>query len=99
MISLKSLQNFFYINSFLLFISITQYNIIRYFCNIIPIVLFIFLIRNYCLINVIDYNLKNKKKIKNVYYAIENYKNEFHYNVLSSTIIETITSIFILKVL
>jgi sterol desaturase/sphingolipid hydroxylase (fatty acid hydroxylase superfamily) len=56
-----------------------------------------FICRNYALLKFIDYGTKNKPQINNNDLLIpkEDYKYEFHINVITTTTVETITHIFI----
>jgi sterol desaturase/sphingolipid hydroxylase (fatty acid hydroxylase superfamily) len=108
-LSVNSIKNFIFINSFLFILALYQYNFISYYEKMIQInilfefifVFFIFIIRNYLLINFIDYGTKNKFKINNDIMNIprEEYKYEFHINVINTTSVECITHLFIKKVI
>jgi lathosterol oxidase len=101
-VSYKSLKNFIIINSFLFSIGIAQHNILLYkqynylgdFC----LILFIFLIRNYSLMKLTDQGVSNKPHINTDIInqmPKEEYKYEFHYYVLTTTAIESITHVFL----
>lgn len=93
MISLKSIKIFFYLNSLLSVLGFVQFKIINTYANFF-IILLTFLIRNYFLINFIDYNLKHKENINNDS-IVEDYKYEFNLALLSSTTVETLTYMII----
>jgi len=81
----------------LLSIGICEYNITNYFTNLYInffTILSVFLTRNYFLINLFDNNSINKDNIHNDI-IVENYKNEFKINLLTSTIVETLSLISI----
>lgn len=95
MISLKSIYNFFYVNGLLVTVGTIQYLTINYFNNIVlkfAITFLEFSLTNYFLIKLINYNLRNREKIKNDVIK-EDYKNEFAIAFLSSTLVETVTYI------
>ena len=98
-ISNSSIQNFFFINGSLICIALIQYSIHSHSTqSAIDSIFVIYLtniIKNYFLINIINHSIKNKKMLNSNNYPLENYKNEFHVNVLTSTFVETGTSIFI----
>ena len=101
MISLKSLYNFFYINGLLVTMGTVQYLTINYSNNIVfkfAITFLDFSFRNYFFVKFIDYNLRNREKIKNDV-TKEEYKNEFVLAFLSSTLVETVTYIIITALL
>lgn len=101
LISRGSLKNFIIVNSVLLSIGMSQYNILLHanhhyiveFC----LTLFIFLIRNYSIMKFIDYGVSNKESINKDTTTMpkEDYKYEFHYYVLSSTTVEAVTHLII----
>lgn len=103
-ISINSLKNFCILNSFLTILGFFQheFNLFcykRYSNNhlyFVPILLF-FILRNYSLVNFIENITNNKNKINNDISLIpkEDYKYEFHVNLITSTLIETITHLFI----
>jgi sterol desaturase/sphingolipid hydroxylase (fatty acid hydroxylase superfamily) len=102
LISYRSFKNFIIINAFLFSIGIVQHNILLYKqCNYIVdffLVLFIFLIRNYSVLKFIDQGVLNKPLINTditIQMPKEKFKYEFHYYVLTTTAIESITHIFI----
>ena len=110
-ISFRSLQNFVSVNSFLLVISLFQYNSILYYesnssNNSASLFLFCtfcaFIARNYALLSLIHYGTKRKPDINvrvrvntNELAPKEEYKYEFHVNVATSTMVESITHILI----
>jgi len=101
MISLNSLKNFVYVNSILIFLGIFEYNTVNYFENLyfnFFIIMIVFLSRNYFLVNLIDYNIKDKENLYNDQ-IVESYPHEFKINLITSTGIETITFMFIKNVL
>jgi len=76
-----------------------QYNYSIYFTNINILyhffaIYFIFILRNYILLNFIEFSIKNKPQI-NIIKPIEDYKYEFHKNVIISTSVEVVTHIYI----
>lgn len=107
LISLKSMKNFLIINSLLLSLGFGEYFFISSFykinnsvINIVNnffIIYFIFIIRNYSILEFIKYITKNKVTINNEISKIplEEYKNEFNVNFLTSTVMETVTHLFI----
>lgn len=102
MISINSIKTFLSINIFLLSLGFFQYLSIQYFSktnftNRFFICFFIFIIRNYTLLNFIDSRTKNKIRISNDVENIpkEDYKYEFHYNIITATAVESLTHIFI----
>jgi sterol desaturase/sphingolipid hydroxylase (fatty acid hydroxylase superfamily) len=78
------------------YLSISYISDLNYLVNFFYI-FFIFIFRNYTLLQFIDYGTKNKPKINNNISEIplEEYKHEFHFNVITTTTVETITHIFI----
>jgi len=103
-ISIKSLKNYILINTILIFIGITQHKIIEFFVSVdnttilnFLIVLFIFIMRNIFILNLIISGTKNKKEINNNYLEEpkESFKHEFNCYLLSTTGIESITHIII----
>lgn len=98
MISFNSLKKFFYINGLLILMGVSEYKITNYFTNLYInffSILAVFLSRNYFLISLFDNNSKNKNNIHNDI-IVENYKNEFKINLLTSTLVET-TSFILIK--
>jgi sterol desaturase/sphingolipid hydroxylase (fatty acid hydroxylase superfamily) len=85
-ISLKSLKNFIVINSSLIITSLVQHFFVSN--DIIPQYISN-LTKNYLLINMIEYSIENKNKISDLNNPIV--INQAHQNILSSTIIETLT--------
>jgi len=97
MISFNSFKKFFYINGLLITIGVFEYNITNYSTNLYInsfTILPVFISRNYFLINLFDNNSNNKDNIHNDI-IVENYENEFKINLLTSTIVETTSFIFI----
>jgi hypothetical protein len=107
MISINSLKNFVFVNGFLFLLGFFQYKFIMFFENIylyqnnvffkFLFTLFVFITRNYMLLNFIEYGTKNKPNISIDHANIpkEEYKYEFHVNVVTTTSIETMTHLFI----
>jgi sterol desaturase/sphingolipid hydroxylase (fatty acid hydroxylase superfamily) len=105
MISKNSLKNFIIVNGFLFLLGYYQYQFMIYAENIYHshlffkflFTLFVFVTRNYMLLNFIDYGTKNKPNISIDYENIpkEEYKYEFHINVITTTTLETITYLFV----
>jgi sterol desaturase/sphingolipid hydroxylase (fatty acid hydroxylase superfamily) len=95
MFSFNSIKTFFYLNSFLVSYSFLEY-FINYDLNFIS-TLSLIVIRNYTLINMIDYSLKDKENIDGEKRIMpkEQYYGEFHIYLLKSSIIETITSLIV----
>ena len=98
MISYNSMKNFFYINTLILSISLFEFNTINYITNQYIqffLILFIFLSRNYAMVQFINYSLKHKESINPSFSKIEDYKedypNDFNIHLLSSTTVEAIT--------
>lgn len=101
MISLKSLYNFFYINGLLVTMGTVQYLTINYSNNILfkfAITFLDFSFKNYFFVKFIDYNLRNRERIKNDV-TEEEYENEFILAFLSSTLVETVTYMIITALL
>ncbi len=101
LLSLNSLKNFILINSLLLFWSLAQHFFIEAYNNLFCI-FSILIVRNYALIQFIDYDtlastststLASTSKRSQI--PQEAYKYEFHKNVITSTLVETGTHIFI----
>lgn len=99
-----SLNNFFIVNTVLITLGVSQYNLITYLnftysndiLNFIG-VLFIFVIRNYLVLYFIEFGTNHKELIlKGVDNNLkEDYKYEFTYNFIRTTAIESITHIVI----
>ncbi len=51
----------------------------------------VFFPRNYLLMTLIEYGVKGKKRVPNHLQVEEEYKNEFHINVVTSTLVEACT--------
>jgi sterol desaturase/sphingolipid hydroxylase (fatty acid hydroxylase superfamily) len=98
MISIRSLINFLITNIFIIFLGLLEYYIMMLDCSIINfmIVLMFNIFRNYCLIYVIQYVLKDKQFINsNRVQPVEKYYGEFHTNVLITSLVESVTILFI----
>jgi len=102
-ISLNSFKTFLFINTFIFCLGLLQFLYIlffyktnQYIYNFFTI-LTIFTFRNYILINFIEYGTRNKDKINNDIskIPIEDYKYEFHVNILTTTFVESISHLFI----
>jgi len=92
MISIRSIYNFITINTFLFLLAYIEYIIIHDINLFNKFVLFV--LRNYTLIYMIEYNTTSKPKI-NEETSTELYNHEFNIHVLSSTFVETMTYIII----
>lgn len=102
-VSYKSIQNFIVVNSLLLvlsfiqnhatFITFSLENKVVQFCCL----LFLLVIRNYSLIQLIDHGVSNKETINKQTELIpkEEYPHEFHYYVLTTTSIDALTHMYI----
>ena len=105
--SFPSLQNFFTVNTILSCLGIFQYTVSCYYETNYTINMLLtlgaFISRNYLLMNLIEYGTKNKKDISKYYTPrkrpVEDYKYEFHANLITTTSIECITHIFIKNVI
>jgi lathosterol oxidase len=99
LISIPSLKNFCIVNSFLIFLGVFQYLSIYYYndFNNLLLIFFLFLFRNYLLLYFVEYGTKNKLTINNnlLKIPLEEYKYEFHKNVMTTTGVEAITHLFI----
>jgi hypothetical protein len=105
MISINSLKNFVLVNGVLFLLGFYQYKFTMYTENTLQnhlffkfvLTLFLFITRNYALMNMIEYGTKNKPliMIEHVNMPKEEYKHEFHVNVVTTTAVETITHLFI----
>ena len=103
MISTSSFKNFVFINGFMFSIGILEHYLSQSLNHSISIefliILAVFFLRNTFFIEFIKYHLKNKENIhprftkKEDY--LEAYPHEFDLNIFSSTIVETITYMFI----
>jgi sterol desaturase/sphingolipid hydroxylase (fatty acid hydroxylase superfamily) len=92
-ISIRSLKKFLYINTILISFATAIFNVESYESlsfGDIAINTSINILKNYTLIYFIDEHSKNKKRISNEI-PKENYIGEFHMNVVSSSMIETIS--------
>lgn len=79
-------------------LGIAQYVLIEshsHVCIWLLIILAVFLIRNYGLMALIDHGVKHKPLIKSHLTIKESYKHEFNLCVLSSTLVEVLTYVFI----
>lgn len=94
MISLNSIKNFVIVNTTLFVISS-----IDYLFSSNRLAFPITLIRNYFFLNILDYITKDKPYIKEKErkFILEKYRTEFNIYLCSSTIIETITNLFLEK--
>lgn len=101
MISFSSAKNFCIVNSILCLIGFCQYVAISYGqlvldSNLVPLYVFlIFVCRNYSLLKMVEYGTQSKTAINDSVLPKEEYKYEFHVNVLSATAVETVTHVFI----
>lgn len=98
MVSIKSIMYFFSINTLLTSFGFIQHILIENQPCVyrwLPTAYLTFVIRNYALMTMIDYCVKHKPLIKNHLTLKETYKHEFDVNVLSSTLIETLTYIIV----
>lgn len=96
-ISHFSIKSYIYINFILLSIGTTIYELIMYLDNnkLINLYIFIiFIIRNYLLMEFVEFGTKSKPAIDDNN-SIEAYKYEFHYNVFITTAVESVTHIII----
>lgn len=91
LISPKSLKNFLYINSLLIFIGLTHYEMTSDNESYLSLYMFN-LIKNYSLLYMVTASTNTKKRISPVQ-PEEKYLGEFQVNVLSSTAIDTMTLI------
>lgn len=93
-ISKKSCQNFIVINSGLIFIGLFQY-----FCNcLFSSIFFIYvsnIAKNYLLLSIINNSVKKKNLLSTINVPTESYRYEFHINILTSSFVETGTSLYI----
>lgn len=101
-ISNSSFKNFVGVNGFLIFLGALQYQYIQRFTNNHNVTDFLyvyiaFILRNYLLLLFIHIGTQNKPTISNnpVNVPIESYKYEFHYYVMSTTAVETVTHVLI----
>jgi sterol desaturase/sphingolipid hydroxylase (fatty acid hydroxylase superfamily) len=97
-ISINSAKTFVFVNSFLLFLSLFQYKSTQYFITnydyqVIEVLFMflIFIVRNYLLLYFIESGTKNKPVISNINLPKEEYENEFDYNVITTTVMESFT--------
>lgn len=98
MVSYKSFINFIKINTLLSSIGLIQYILIERDFNVYArffVTFTAFFIRNYGLMALIDYGVRQKPMIHNQVSVKEAFKHEFKLNVVSSTAVEMITYIFI----
>jgi sterol desaturase/sphingolipid hydroxylase (fatty acid hydroxylase superfamily) len=97
------MRKFVIVNSFLLLLSLFQYNSTLYYDDSNNLIFFLFLFsiflsRNYALLTFIYHGTKNKKDVHIEMGELlpkEEYKYEFHINVATATIVESVTHIFI----
>lgn len=94
-ISINSAKNFILVNTFLISLSFFQYNCIQFFSQYYFSIFLIYLLRNYVLLQFIEFGTKNKVAISDDQKPIESYKYEFHYNVITTTAVESISHIII----
>lgn len=98
MVSFKSIINFAIINTLLSSIGLSQYILIERELNMYTwffVTFTTFFIRNYGLMALIDYGVSKKPMIQHNMVVKEAFKHEFKLNVVSATVVETITYIFI----
>lgn len=97
MISSNSLKNFATINSILILFGVCQQNIIIYFKHHLFSIIAAFILRNYCLLKIIDFGTKKKPSIQTneLIMPKESYPYEFHVNVVTTTMVEAITYSYI----
>lgn len=101
LISPSSFKNYCIVNSLLCSVGLLQYLSINYaadlnWLNNMLFVFSVFVFRNYALLYFISYGTQHKPSINNNSVApLEEYKYEFHANVITATSVETITHIFI----
>jgi sterol desaturase/sphingolipid hydroxylase (fatty acid hydroxylase superfamily) len=103
----SSIKNFFFINGFLLLLSFCEFSVIKYYdekhnqynnmVNMMCVIFSIFIIRNYTLLQFIESGTRNKLVINKQSSLIpkEEYPYEFHVNVATATVVESITHVFI----
>lgn len=103
LISFNSLKNFVIINSFLLSLGWIQHccitiyaNNLNQFYNVFA-AFFIFITRNYLLLNFVEHGTKNKPNINNniLFDPKEEYPNEFHVSVMTASLVESVTHVFV----
>lgn len=103
LISINSLKNYCIVNSLLFSLGLFQYLSIYYitdlnFLNNFLFAFSVFLFRNHILLNFISRGTQNKPNINNTLnIPLEDYRHEFHTNVITTTSVETMTHIFIKK--
>jgi sterol desaturase/sphingolipid hydroxylase (fatty acid hydroxylase superfamily) len=103
--SSNSIKIFFFTNSFIISLTfVEQYFMLIKFDNILInciIKLFVIIIKNYILLNITIYNLKDKEHIiydnKERKKPMEQYYREFDVKIIIASLIETITLIYIEK--
>lgn len=94
--TIKSISMFLITNAYMLFFGMGTFNIMQKIIELsiisqIILIPIIFLVRNYALVNIIDFGLRNKKDIATQNYRPkEEYKGEFLLNVCSAVCIETL---------
>lgn len=104
MISINSLKKFFIINTFLYTLSYLQYNTLYFFVSFkshisshLFFINLIFLIRNFFILQFINYGTKNKKIIHDPYTTIINYSNKKpHFYFFITTFIEALSHLFLI---
>jgi sterol desaturase/sphingolipid hydroxylase (fatty acid hydroxylase superfamily) len=98
MVSVKSVGNFFIINTLLFTLGVIQCELIEKMSDVygwLFLIFMTFILRNYALMNLVDYGVRHKPSIKNNLVVEEAFKNEFNLNVVSATLVETCTYAFI----
>lgn len=98
MVSIKSILNFLSVNIVLTSLGIIQYILIEkqsLVNNQLLMIFVTFVVRNYGLMALIDYGVNHKPNIQNHLKVQESYKHEFDLNVITSTLVETFTYVFI----
>ena len=99
MISKRSIQNFCFVNTFLVAISFSQYSAIIW-CEKIQCMYFLAVLwcasvlRNYILLYFLEYATRHKKAIDPHHSPIEAYPYEFHVNVWTASLVESGTHLY-----
>jgi len=98
-ISIYSIRNFILVNGFLLSLGFVQHHVLSNYYNKevfseLLVMFFTYIVRNYALMGFIDFGTKHKLRISDNL-PIEDYKHEFHVNVITTTAVESITHVFI----
>jgi Delta7-sterol 5-desaturase len=86
------------VNFVLTSLGIIQYLLIEkqsFVNNRLLMIFMIFVIRNYGLMALIEYGINHKPTIQSHLTVTESYKQEFNFNVMTSTLVETLTYVFI----